>query len=151
VAGETPANDDLQAQIDMLLQQVRANRTDIDALRLRADASEERADASDVRADVSEARADAAADRTDAIEARAVVDRDMIAELQRDGVLSRDHALQMEEALRSSRTIGAAIGIIMASRHLTEDEAFEVLKAASSTSHRKLRELAADLVASAAG
>jgi hypothetical protein len=151
VAGETPANDDLQAQIDTLLHQVRANRADIDALRLRADASDDRADATDVRAAVSEVRADAAEERTDAIETQALVDRDMIADLQRDGVLSRDHATQMEEALRSSRTIGAAIGIIMASRHLTEDQAFEVLKAASSSSHRKLRDLASDLVRSAAG
>jgi AmiR/NasT family two-component response regulator len=48
----------------------------------------------------------------------------MIADLQADGVLSHDHAEQMELALRSSRTIGAAIGIIMASRDVGEDEAF---------------------------
>jgi hypothetical protein len=135
VADDLPANHDLQAQIDALTRQVAASRGDIDALLKRADASEERAEASDVRAG--------------AIEARAAVDREMIAELQRDGVLSREHALQMEEALRSSRTIGAAIGIIMGSRHLSEEQAFAVLKAASSNSHRKLRDLAADLVASA--
>jgi AmiR/NasT family two-component response regulator len=55
----------------------------------------------------------------------------------------------MDEALKSSRTIGAAIGIIMASRRLGEAEAFEVLRAVSQNSNRKLRDLAADLVASA--
>jgi AmiR/NasT family two-component response regulator len=72
----------------------------------------------------------------------------MIADLQRDGVLSQAHADQMDEALKSSRTIGAAIGMIMASRGLTEIEAFEVLRTASQRSNRKLRELAAELVGS---
>jgi len=80
------------------------------------------------------------------MEARAEVDREMIAELQVDGVVSQEHALHMEEALKSSRKIGAAIGMIMASRMVTEDEAFAILKQASQKSNRKLRELAADLV-----
>ncbi len=71
------------------------------------------------------------------------IDREMIAELHRDGVVSRQHAEQMEEALRSSRTIG----LIMGSRQVSDTEAFEVLKLASQNSNRKLRELAAELVA----
>lgn len=133
---------DLQSQINDLVRQVTTNRASIDALVRRADASEHRADASEVRADAAETRADA-------LEARAQVDRDMIADLQRDGVLTQQHAAQMDEALKSSRTIGAAIGIIMASRRLGEAEAFEVLRAVSQNSNRKLRDLAADLVASA--
>lgn len=126
---------DLQSQINDLVRQVTTNRASIDALVRRADASEVRADAAETRAD--------------ALEARAQVDRDMIADLQRDGVLTQQHAAQMDEALKSSRTIGAAIGIIMASRRLGEAEAFEVLRAVSQNSNRKLRDLAADLVASA--
>jgi AmiR/NasT family two-component response regulator len=54
----------------------------------------------------------------------------------------------MEEALKSSRTVGAAIGILMASRGLSESEAFAILRKASQDSNRKIRELAAELVAS---
>ena len=114
-------NGELQAQIDDLLHQITLNRSAIDALKVRADASE----------------------------AQALIDRDMIAELQRDGVLSQAHAAEMDVALKSSRTIGAAIGLIMGSRNLSEKEAFEVLRTASQNSNRKLRELAADLVAAA--
>ena len=78
-----------------------------------------------------------------------MIDRDMIAELQRDGLLRQQHVAQMEEALRSSRTVGAAIGLIMGTRHVSDAEAFEILKAASQNSNRKLRDLAAELVASA--
>jgi hypothetical protein len=39
------------------------------------------------------------------------------------GELSREHAKEMEQALRSSRVIGAAIGMLMASRSLAEDQA----------------------------
>ena len=139
MANGTPQERDLQAQIDAIVQQMTSNRSDIGALSDRADASEARADASEVRADAAETRADVS-------EAQAQVDRDMIAELQRDGVLSREHAAQMEEALKSSRVIGAAIGMIMASRGLSEAAAFEVLQTASQHSNRKLREIAADLV-----
>lgn len=149
-------NEELQAQIDAIVRQIGINRGDIDALERRADISEIRADAADLRADANELRvdeaerrADASDERADASEAQAVVDRDMIADLQRDGVLSEEHAAQMEDALKSSRTIGAAVGMIMASRDLSEDEAFAVLRTASQESNRKLRELAAELVGSA--
>ena len=149
-------NEELQAQIDAIVRQIGINRGDIDALERRADVSEIRADAADLRADASELRvdeverrADASDERADAAEAQAAIDRDMIADLQRDGVLSEEHAAQMEDALKSSRTIGAAVGMIMASRDLAEDEAFAVLRTASQKSNRKLRDLAAELVGSA--
>lgn len=118
---------DLQEQIDALVRQVKDNRGDIDALQSRADAAELRADA---------------------LETQALIDRDMIAELQRDGLVSQEHAKQMEEALKSSRTIGAAIGVIMGTRQVSEEEAFKILQTASQNSNRKLRDLAAELVAS---
>lgn len=117
----------LQAQIDALAQRVTTNRSDIDALTSRAD-----------EADV----------RAERIEANSQFDRDLIAELQRDGLLTLEHAVQMEEALKSSRVIGAAIGVVMASRGVSDAEAFAILKKASNDSNRKLRELAADLLAS---
>jgi hypothetical protein len=127
--GEPASTDDLQAQIDALVRTVKVNRSDIDALTSRADA------------------ADARADR---IEANSQFDRDLIAELQRDGLLTQAHAVQMEEALKSSRIIGAAVGVVMTSRGVSDAEAFAILKKASNDSNRKLRELASDLLASAA-
>jgi tetrahydromethanopterin S-methyltransferase subunit F len=124
---EPASTDDLQAQIDALARRVMTNRSDIDALTSRAD------------------QADA---RADQIEANSQVDRDLIAELQRDGLLTMEHAAQLEEALKSSRVIGAAIGVVMASRGVSDAEAFAILKQASNDSNRKLRELAADLLAS---
>jgi AmiR/NasT family two-component response regulator len=56
----------------------------------------------------------------------------------------RDAAV--EQALRSSRTIGAAMGMIMPTQQVAEDEAFAILSSASQQSNRKVRELAADLV-----
>ena len=127
-SGSPGARDDgLQAQIDTLVDHTNALRSDLDALARRANEAEARADA---------------------MEARAEIDRDMIAELQRDGALSREHAAQLEQALKSSRTIGAAIGIIMGTRRVSEEAAFDLLKTASSNSNRKLREIAAELVAS---
>jgi hypothetical protein len=115
----------VQEQIEDLVGQVAANRAAIDSLTTRADAVETRADK---------------------IEAQVDVDRAMIAELQSDGVLSQEHAAHLEQALRSSRTIGAAIGIMMASRAVGEEEAFDLLRQASQHSNRKLRDIAADLV-----
>ena len=49
-------------------------------------------------------------------------------------------------ALENSRRIGAAIGILMATRRTTEDGAFELLRQSSQRRHRKLREVADDVV-----
>lgn len=119
---------DLQRQIDDLTGRTTANEASIDALGVRADAARGRADY---------------------IEARADINREMIAELQAEGVLSQEHAVHMQEALVSSRTIGAAIGILMASRQVPQDQAFSMLKEASQRSNRKIRDLAGELVESA--
>jgi hypothetical protein len=132
-------NPDLEQQLDMLVALVTAHGADIEALQDQALAAHERADAA-------ERRADAAEQRSDEIEARSSIDREMIGQLQADGVLSKDHAAQLDQALISSRTIGAAIGILMASRQLSQEQAFVVLKEASQRSNRKLRDLAAELV-----
>jgi outer membrane murein-binding lipoprotein Lpp len=131
----------LQQQIDDLVAQVATNGARIDQLRREADAAH-------VRADAAEERADSAERRVDHLHAESIIDREMIATLQADGILSRDHVAQLEEALISSRSIGAAIGILMASRQVSQDQAFLVLKEASQRSNRKLHDLAAELVAS---
>ena len=101
--------DDLQRQIDQLVTAVKSNRDDIRGLTVRADAAD--------------LRADAAKDRVDDLEARATVDRELIAALQSDGVLHQEHVAELQVALTSSRTIGAALGILMASRNIGQAEA----------------------------
>ncbi len=51
----------------------------------------------------------------------------------------------LEKALESNREIGIAVGIIMAYRKLTREDAFNVLRVASQNSNRKLRDLAAEV------
>jgi hypothetical protein len=124
--------DDTQQQLDDLRALVAGNHADIAALREGA------ADAT--------RRADAEAARFDTLEARARVDHDMIVELQADGLLSREHAENLEAALQSSRLIGAAVGIVMAFYGVPEGDAFEILKKASMDSNLKLRVLAEEVV-----
>ena len=57
---------------------------------------------------------------------------------------------QFEEALSTRDLIGKAQGILMARRGCDEDEAFDLLRQASRRRNRKLREIAAELVASTA-
>ncbi|MBV9593776.1 MAG: ANTAR domain-containing protein [Actinobacteria bacterium] len=59
---------------------------------------------------------------------------------------SAARSANLEVALRTNRRIGVAVGIIMATEKITEDEAFAQLVHLSQTGHRKLRELADDVV-----
>jgi GAF domain-containing protein len=63
-------------------------------------------------------------------------------------VRSRTKAAHLQIALRTSREIGMAVGIIMDRLRLTETDAFGVLEQASQLSHIRLRELAAHVVES---
>ena len=58
----------------------------------------------------------------------------------------RYRADHLEQALASSRRIGAAMGILMASQRLTEQQAFDALRTVSQHSHRKLREVAEEVL-----
>ncbi|GAA3634729.1 ANTAR domain-containing protein [Microlunatus ginsengisoli] len=158
---------ELQRQIDDLRERMTANRADIDSLLGRADAAnhrssaiEARADAAEQRADVIEERAAAADRRADVseelsaddrrriseLEAHVDVDRAMILELRAEGLISQQHAEQLQEALRTSRRIGAAIGIVMASRKVNETDAFLLLTRASQNTNRKVRVVADEVV-----
>ena len=75
-----------------------------------------------------------------------MIDRELIAALQADGVLHQEHVAELQAALTSSRTIGAALGILMSSRNLTQEEALVVLKETSQRTNTKLRDLAQTLV-----
>lgn len=54
---------------------------------------------------------------------------------------ARTHA-QMEQAITTRHTIGEAMGILMSSRHLTEEQAFNVLRRYSQENNIKLRDVA---------
>ena len=115
----------IQEQLDDLAGLVASNTANIDAL-------EKRADESDLRQDESEAQA--------------ALDRDILATLHVDGELTRKQVEQLEQALRTSRVIGSAIGMVMNARQITQDEALAVLKDASSRSNVKLSALCAEML-----
>lgn len=56
------------------------------------------------------------------------------------------HSANLETALRSSREIGIALGILMAHRKVTQEDAFAMLRTASQTLHRKLRDVAGEVL-----
>jgi GAF domain-containing protein len=58
---------------------------------------------------------------------------------------------QLQEALESRATIEQAKGILIAEHRCSPDEAFAMLKLRSQNQNRKLREIAADVVAEAMG
>lgn len=121
--------------------EARANKS-----KRRADVSEARADKAELRADDSQDRDNAHVIRMNAFEERLDVDEAMIADLQADGLLSQEHARQLEQALRSSRLIGAAMGIVMASCRISEADAFVLLSKSSQHTNRKIRVLAEEIV-----
>lgn len=59
---------------------------------------------------------------------------------------TQDTAENLEMALLRSRTIGAAMGILMERHKLTPDRAFDLLRTASQDHNRKLADIAAELV-----
>lgn len=86
----------------------------------------------------------------DAVVARLLVDRAVAAiTVQRFADAARqaeDQATNLRTALLNSRQIGAAIGIIMAAHKVTESTAFDMLRTVSQHDHRKLREVATDVL-----
>lgn len=52
----------------------------------------------------------------------------------------------LQRALASNREIGAAIGVLMAQHRVTREQAFDLLRMASQNSHRKLVDIARDVV-----
>ncbi|MGI8880589.1 MAG: ANTAR domain-containing protein [Jatrophihabitans sp.] len=58
----------------------------------------------------------------------------------------RDRAANLEKALTSSRNIGTAMGIIMATHHITQPQAFDVLRMASQNANRKIAAIAKEII-----
>lgn len=116
-----------------------AHEPDLDDLRDRMGKVEVRAEASDERAGAQNAR-------VGRIEERVDIHEELIAALQEEGSLSRKHAANLEQALRSARLIGSAVGIVMANRRVSEDVAFRTLGKASQNTNVKLRLVAEEVV-----
>lgn len=57
-----------------------------------------------------------------------------------------DRVANLETALKSSRTIGTAVGILVERHRISPDEAFARIAAWSQRTHRKVSEIASDLV-----
>jgi hypothetical protein len=58
---------------------------------------------------------------------------------------AREQAAHLETALRNSRDIGTAMGVLMSSYKVRRQEAFDLLRIASQNTNRKLAEIAADV------
>jgi hypothetical protein len=63
-----------------------------------------------------------------------------------DGARTSQEAANLVLAQESNREIGMAMGVLMSRHRLTQSQAFDLLRMASQHSHRKLREIAADVV-----
>jgi GAF domain-containing protein len=63
-----------------------------------------------------------------------------------DGARTSQQAVNLAVAQESNRAIGMAMGVLMSRHRLTQSQAFDLLRMASQHSHRKLREIAADVV-----
>jgi AmiR/NasT family two-component response regulator len=84
--------------------------------------------------------------RVEVLEHQSAVDRELVAHLEADGLIDRGRIAHLEEALVTCRRIGAAMGILMASRKITDVEAFGLLRVASQDANRKLRNIADDVL-----
>ena len=58
---------------------------------------------------------------------------------------------QLESALSSRSVIDQAIGVLMAQQRCTAEQAFDLLRAHSQNSQRKIRDLAADMITRVSG
>lgn len=126
-------------RLEELSREVEANTAGIEALQGRADEQ-------GLRVSAGEAQGVEHDDRIGQLEGRADMDAILIAALQAEGTLNKEHAANLEEALRSSRTIGTALGVIMAIRGVSDVDAFALLRQRSMDSNRKLRDLAEEVV-----
>ena len=60
-----------------------------------------------------------------------------------------DRCAELQGALESRATIGIALGLLMQQEQVDQDEALRLLKRASMTTNRKMRDIADELIARA--
>ena len=63
-----------------------------------------------------------------------------------NATLANDRARNLSRALQSNREIGVAVGVLMNAHRLSRAQAFDVLRAASQDSNRKLTDVALEVV-----
>lgn len=89
------------------------------------------------------------ADRVDAFDEDALWVGAMLASHGSLGVslaLSGEKLRDMEQALRTNREIGTAVGVLMGRHSITRDQALELLRLASQDTNRKVVDVAAEVV-----
>jgi AmiR/NasT family two-component response regulator len=89
------------------------------------------------------------ADRIDAFDGEAVDNAAILAAFASVALSGAGHAAraeQLEVGMATNREIGAAVGILMATHNITQDQAFELLSNASQRLNRKLRDIASGIV-----
>ncbi len=69
-----------------------------------------------------------------------------MASLALQNAVTRRKSVNLEIALESSRQIGTAIGILMSSRLITAERAFDQLREVSQHTHRKIRDVAIEVM-----
>jgi GAF domain-containing protein len=89
------------------------------------------------------------ADRTEVFDDDAVATAAILASFASvalAGARNSARASQLEQGLATNREIGAAVGILMATHRISQDEAFDLLSKASQRLNRKLRDIATGIV-----
>jgi AmiR/NasT family two-component response regulator len=61
-------------------------------------------------------------------------------------VMARERAVNLEKALVNSRRIGMAVGVLMSTRKLTHEQAFDLMKIVSQNSNRRMSLVADEVV-----
>lgn len=69
-----------------------------------------------------------------------------VLQAERQLVKAQEQVVNLEIALKSNRDIGTALGILMAAHLVTQDQAFTMLRTVSQHTHRKLRDVANDVI-----
>jgi len=134
-----PERSDDERRIEELRSRVDLDRETIRELRVQAAVDRDLIGDLHVQAGLDRAR-------IEKLEGQLGADRAVIAHLEAEGIVDRGKIANLEIALVTARRIGAAMGILMSSRHVTDAEAFELLREASHRRHRKLRDLVDDVL-----
>lgn len=133
-------------ECEELRNRLAANEAAVAALEWQMAAVEGRANHANQQASDSDTRAQSDRDRIGTLEGPVDVHALLIAELQAEGLVGAEREANLELALRSSRTIGAAIGIVMVKADVREFEAFQILRKVSMDRNKKLRDLADEVL-----
>jgi GAF domain-containing protein len=61
-------------------------------------------------------------------------------------VIAREKSTNLAKAVTTNRQIGMAMGVLMTTYKVTEEQAFDLLRIASQDSHRKIHDIARDVI-----